>query len=252
MLKKLIVGAVAVSALIGLTGCATASGDEKVLTVGTEGTYAPFTFHDSSTNELTGYDVEVITAVAKEAGYQVKFEETPWDSIFAGLESGRFDVIANQVTINDDRKAKYTFSEPYTVSSEVAVTRGDNTTFTSISNLSGLTAAQSATSNFRKDAEAAGATIETVPGFTESLALVSAGRVDVTLNDKLAVLDYLKQNPASNLKIAGVFDSTDSQALVFPKNSKLAEPINAALKKLLADGTIAKIGQKYFGEDVTQ
>ncbi|MGL6146738.1 MAG: transporter substrate-binding domain-containing protein, partial [Macrococcoides caseolyticum] len=68
--------------------------DSKTLTVGTEGTYAPFTFHDKE-GKLTGYDVEVTEAVAKKAGYKVKFVETQWDSMFSGLNSGRFDTVAN-------------------------------------------------------------------------------------------------------------------------------------------------------------
>lgn len=69
--------------------------ESGVLTVGTEGTYKPFTFHEGGAGELTGYDVEVITAVAEKLGVEAEFEETQWDAIFAGLEAGRFDVIAN-------------------------------------------------------------------------------------------------------------------------------------------------------------
>jgi membrane-bound lytic murein transglycosylase MltF len=71
-----------------------------VLRVATEGTYSPFSFHAPGTNELTGYDVEVIEAVAEELGMEVEFSETQFDAIFAGLEADRYDVIANQITIN--------------------------------------------------------------------------------------------------------------------------------------------------------
>ena len=97
--------------------------DSGVLRVGTEGTYSPFSFHDPATNELTGYDVEVITAVAEKLGVKAEFVEAPFDAIFASLVSNRFDVVANQVTNNAERKAKYELSEPYTVSDGVIVTR---------------------------------------------------------------------------------------------------------------------------------
>ena len=97
--------------------------ESGVLKVGTEGTYSPFSFHDAD-GDLTGYDVEVITAVADELGLEVEFSETTWDSIFAGLEAERYDVIANQVTVNDERRAKYDFTEPYTVSTGVALVAG--------------------------------------------------------------------------------------------------------------------------------
>src|SRR6185312_9764739 len=73
----------------------------------TEGTYKPFSYHDGGAGPLTGYDVEVATAVAGKLGVKVKFEETQWDAIFAGLEAKRFDGIANQVSVTPERQAKY-------------------------------------------------------------------------------------------------------------------------------------------------
>ncbi|WP_126925465.1 transporter substrate-binding domain-containing protein, partial [Staphylococcus epidermidis] len=96
------------------------SKDKDTLRVGTEGTYAPFTYHNKN-DQLTGYDIDVIKAVAKEENLKLKFNETSWDSMFAGLDAGRFDVIANQVGVNKDREKKYKFSEPYTYSSAVLV-----------------------------------------------------------------------------------------------------------------------------------
>ena len=98
------------------------SKDKDTLRVGTEGTYAPFTYHNKK-DQLTGYDIDVIKAVAKEENLKLKFNETSWDSMFAGLDAGRFDVIANQVGVNKDREKKYKFSEPYTYSSAVLVVR---------------------------------------------------------------------------------------------------------------------------------
>ena len=86
-----------------------------VLRVGTEGVYSPFSYHDPATGQLVGYDVDVARAVADKLGVKVEFVETPWDSIFAALEANRFDVVANEVTINAERKEKYDLSEPYSV-----------------------------------------------------------------------------------------------------------------------------------------
>src|SRR6476661_6093919 len=97
-----------------------------VITVGTEGTYRPFTYHENGSGDLTGYDVEVMKAVADQLGVKVKFEETQWDAIFAGLNAGRFDAIANQVSITPERKQDYVFSTPYTVSPGVVVVAKDN------------------------------------------------------------------------------------------------------------------------------
>ena len=222
-----------------------------VLRVGTEGTYSPFSFHDAD-GKLTGYDVEVIEAVADQLGLEVEYSETTWDAIFAGLEAERFDLIANQVTINDERAAKYDLSEPYTVSTGVAVVAADDTAVTSLADVSGLTAAQSATSNWSEIATEAGAEVESVEGFTQAVALLTQGRIDVTFNDDLAVLDYLKQSGDTSIKIAFETGDTVEQAFALRKDSELTDQVDEALEALRADGTLAKISQKWFGEDVSQ
>ena len=246
------VAAASALALSGLVSTTPADASTPTITVATEGTYAPFSYHATPKGALTGYDVEVFKAVAKKAGIKVIFKETTWDGIFAGLQDGRWDAIANQVTITDARKALYTFSVPYTSSSEVVVTRKSDNSIKTSADVSGKTAAQTATSNHRDQAVALGANIEFVPGFTESLALLSAGRVDVTLNDRLAVLDYLKNNRDANLKIATTLPGADLEAIVFKKGYKYASRLNTALKALLKSGAIAKIGKKYFGSDVSK
>jgi len=254
-MSKATKAAVAIATAVALLGGAAtavpaAAATKKTITIATEGTYSPFSY--VANGKLTGYDIEVANAVAAKAGYKIKWVKTTWDGIFAGLDAKRWDAIANQVTITEKRKATYVFTAPYTVSTEVAVTRTDSNKVTKLADLNGLKSAQSATSNFRADAEKLGAVIEVVPGFTEALALVTAGRVDVTLNDKLAVLEYIHNNKNSGLKIAAEFDSKDSQAIVFLKGSKYAAPFTKALNALLAKGTIAKISKKYFGTDVTK
>lgn len=225
--------------------------DAGVLRVGTEGTYSPFSFHDAS-GELTGYDVEVVTAVAEELGLEVEFSETTWDSIFAGLEAERYDVVANQVTVNDERIAKYDFTAPYTVSTGVAVVAADNDDVTALADIAGLTAAQSATSNWSQIAADAGAQVEAVEGLTQAVALLKQGRVDVTFNDDLAVLDYLTQSGDTSVKIAFETGETVEQAFALRKGSDLTARIDEALEALRADGRLAEISETWFGQDVSQ
>src|SRR5690349_7174593 len=135
---------------------------DGVITVGTEGTYRPFTYHENGSGALTGYDVEVMKAVAHELGVKVKFEETQWDAIFAGLNAGRFDAIANQVSITPERKKDYEFSTPYTVSPGVVVVKKDNSDISSFADLEGKSTAQSLTSNWYDLAKQAGAKVQNV------------------------------------------------------------------------------------------
>ncbi|KGJ78356.1 hypothetical protein GY21_06985 [Cryobacterium roopkundense] len=227
--------------------------ESGTLTVGTEGTYRPFSFHEDGSGDLTGYDVEVVTAVAEELGVEVTFEETQWDAIFAGLTAGRFDVIANQVSITPERIEAYEFSAPYTYSNGVIVVPSDNTDITSFASLSGKTTAQSLTSNWNKLATESGATVEGVEGWAQSVALVEQGRVDATVNDKLTFLDYQKQNGAEGLKVAAETDEQSESAFAFAKGgTALAAAVDEALATLSANGTLAEISDKYFGADVSK
>ena len=225
---------------------------DGTLTVATEGTYKPFSYHDE-TGELVGYDVEVSKAVADKLGLEVEFQETEWAAIFAGLESKRFDVIGNQVSINEEREAKYSLSDPYSVSPGALVVASDNTDITGFDSLEGKKAAQSATSNWYELAAGYGADIEEVEGWNESVSLLTSGRIDFTLNDKLTVLDYLATEGDDAIKIVAETEDPSLSAFAVTKdNSALTEAINGALAELSADGTLAEIGEKYFGEDVSK
>jgi cystine transport system substrate-binding protein len=223
-----------------------------VITVGTEGTYRPFTFHESGSGDLTGYDVEVMEAVAEELGVDVEFQETQWDAIFAGLEAGRFDVIANQVSITDERKAAYDFSTPYTVSPGVIVVADGDRGIDSFDDLQGKTTAQSLTSNWYELAQDSGANVEAVEGWAQSVTLLKQGRVDATINDKLTFLDYQQTEGDTGLEIAAETTDEARNAFAFRKGSdSLVAAVDTALADLRADGTLAEISEKYFGADVS-
>jgi cystine transport system substrate-binding protein len=263
--SRIVSAALLTAVTVALTGCSTGGDsagtddslrsvlDSGVLTVGTEGTYRPFSFHEDGSGDLTGYDIEVIEAVAAELGVEASFEETQWDAIFAGLTAGRFDVIANQVSITPERVDSYAFSTPYTYSTGVIVVPEDNTSITSFESLNGLTTAQSLTSNWYTLATESGATVEAVEGWAQSVALVEEGRVDATVNDKLTFLDYQKQTGTEGLKIAAETTDRSESAFAFDLgNDALAAAISEALATLAADGTLAEISDTYFGTDVSQ
>ena len=216
-----------------------------VLRVGTEGTYAPFSFHDPATGQLTGYDVDVAKAVGDKLGVKVEFVETPWDSIFAALGANRFDVVANQVTITPERQAKYDMSEPYAIGEGVIVTRADDNTIHSLDDLKGKVAAESATSNWADVARDAGARVEVVEGFTQAIKLLNQGRVDATINDSLAVYAYLAETGDTSVKIAATTGQKSEQGFAARENSGLLPELNKALDELRDDGTLASISQKY-------
>lgn len=262
--RALVTAATASLALLALAACGGGTGEDTAgddlglttggtLTVATEGTYRPFSYHDEGSGDLIGYDVEVAEAVADKLGLEIEFQETQWDAIFAGLDAGRFDTIANQVSITDERKEKYLFSAPYTVSRGVVVTKADDDSITDLADLAGKTTAQSLTSNWYELAQEAGAQVEAVEGWAQAVALLEQDRVDATINDQLTYLDHVKEHGGSGIKVAVETDDTSESAFVVTKQrTALAEAIDGALTDLRADGTLAELGEKYFGEDVSQ
>ncbi len=256
-LRRTLPAILLLAALI-LAGCAGSSGggdtpikSAGVLRVGTEGVYSPFSYHDAATGQLVGYDVDVARAVADKIGVTVEFVETPWDSMFAALEANRFDVVANEVTINDERKAKYDLSQPYSIGEGVIVTRADDNSITSLDDLKGKVAAENATSNWSEVARKAGARVESVEGFTQAITLLSQGRVDVVINDSIAVYAYLAETKDSSVKIAGTVGEKSEQGFAARKDSGLLPELNAALDELRADGTLAQISQKYLNANAS-
>lgn len=229
------------------------SDDRPLIKVGTEGVYPPFSFHDDKTNKLTGYDIEVIKAVAEKAGWRLQFVETTFDAIFTALEAKRIDVIANQVTLNPERKAKYGLGTTYTYSHGVIVVRTGTKGIKSLKDIKGKTAAESTTTSWADVARKAGAKIEAVEGFSQAAQLVQQGRADLLINDNIAALDYLNTTGSTEVMIAGdAGTAVSEQVLAFRKgDAALLAESNKALAELKADGTLKKISEKYFKADVS-
>ncbi len=220
--------------------------------VGTEGTYPPFTFKNEK-GELTGFDVEIINEVAKRLGVKAEFVPTEWKAMFAGLDSERFDVIANQVGINEKRLEKYDFSVPYTVSGAQVIVNKDTTDINSVEDIKGRKVGVTQGSNWEELAKKSGANVQYYKGANEIFADLGANRIEAALNDRLFVSEYLLKNPNQNLKVTGKTFNVEQSGLAFRKGSpELIEAVNNALKEMQADGTYLKIAKKWFGEDVSK
>lgn len=248
---------------ITLTACGKSSSSDSVqlkakgtLTVGLEGTYAPYSYREDG--KLKGFEVELARDVAKKMGYKVKFVPTKWDSLIAGVSSKKFDVVFNNVTITSARAKKFSFTDPYIYSREVLITKKDNTTINSVDDIKNKKIAAGVGTNNETVAQKFGAKVVSSSEFTSALSLVKDGRADGNLNAREAYLSYLKDNPAAanNFKYTVIPTNKVKAAkiagLVNKDNPALTKKINKALKELKADGTLKKLSVKYFTADITE
>ncbi len=225
-----------------------------VLRIGTEGTYAPFSYHDAKDNRLVGFDVDIGRAIAKQLGVKAEFVEGKWDGLIAGLDVNRYDVVINQVGISPERQAKFDFSKPYIASAAALIVREDNDTIHTFADLKGKRSANTITSNFGKLAQRSGAEVVPVQGFNDAIALLTSGRVDATVNDQLSFLDFKHQRPKAKVKVVATDDSAEfgqSGVLMRKNQPALKAAIDKALDALRDDGTYKQISERYFGEDLS-
>ena len=221
--------------------------------IGTEGTYAPNTYHNED-DELVGFDVEVAGLVAKYLGVDVKYLETEWASIFAALDAGQIDLIVNEVGYTEERAEKYDFSEPYAFVKAAILTRADDDSISSFEDLEGRTVANESTSLWGERALSYGANLDPVNAMAQSISEVLFERADATLNAETAFADYISKHPEDNVKIAALSDDAVSVSYIpmVKGNEKLMEAVNAALDCARKTGELSEVSEKYFHVDVTE
>ncbi|MFD0860471.1 amino acid ABC transporter substrate-binding protein [Roseovarius aquimarinus] len=221
--------------------------------VGMSGGYFPFTF--VQLDELQGFEVDFINALAEETGNEVNFVTMAFSGLVGALESGRIDTIANQITITPEREAKFAFSQPYVFDGAQIVVKEGNEDIESTEDLSGKTVAVNLGSNFEQllnDLPNAGEI--DIKTYESNIAQDTAlGRVDAFVMDRVSSAQLIQESPLP-LALAGQPFSEIRNALPFRDDEEgraLREEIDAAITTLKENGTLAEISQKWFGTDIT-
>jgi cystine transport system substrate-binding protein len=228
--------------------------DSGTISVGLEGTYPPFSFQDEN-GKLAGFEVEFSEALAKELGVKVKLQATPWAGILAALESKRLDVVINQVTISEERKKKYDFSEPYTISGiQALVQKKDADKFKTAADLKGAKVGVGLGTNYEQwlKENVPGAIVKTYDDDPTKFQDLRVGRIDAILVDRLAALEMVSKTKDTLAVTGEPFSRQESGIALRKGEPELLDAINKAIDKLRADGTLAKLSQKYFNADVTK
>lgn len=222
------------------------------LVIALEGAWQPWSFHDES-DTLVGYDVEVSRAIAEKLGVEPEYVESDWDSLFAGLDAGRYDLVCNGVEVTEERAKTYDFTTPYGYIHTALAVRKDNEDIKSFEDLAGKTTANSLASTYMELAESYGATVQGIDTLEETIQLLTAGRIDATLNADVSFYDYLNVHPDADFKLVAQTEDASHVAIPILKSedTSFLDALNSAIEELRADGTLKELSEKYFGQDIS-
>ncbi|MBQ1764134.1 MAG: basic amino acid ABC transporter substrate-binding protein [Aquincola sp.] len=223
----------------------------KVITVGTDAAYAPFESQNDKA-EIVGFTVDVLSAVAQKAGFEVKFVNTPWEGIFNALQQGDRDLLASSITITDERKQTMDFSSPYfdavqliAVKQSSKVAKFDDLKKLKVGVQTGTTGDEVVTKLLGKTS----ANVKRFESTPLALKELEAGGVDAVVADNGVVIHYVANNPGAQFKTVADSSFVPEQYgfAVKKGNAELLSLVNKGIADIKADGTYDKIYAKYFG-----
>lgn len=264
MKKVISLALVAVSALV-IAACSNNASDsseasgKEVVRVATNASPKPFNYEDEK-GELTGYEIEVVKAIFKDSEkYSLEFEKTEWSSIFAGLDSDRYQMAVNNISYTEERAGKYLYAYPVAKNPNVLVVQKDDDSIKSMDDLGGkktevVQGTNSAAQLEEWNKEHADNPTElsyTKADFQQIMTRLNDGQADYKIFDRISVETIIKNQGLNNLKIIELPDT--AQPFVYPIFAKgqdnLKEFVDGRIKELQADGTLDKLSKEFFGGD---
>ena len=238
----------------GTTAAETAEAAGGTLIVGFDQDFPPMGFVGDN-GEYTGFDLDLAKEVASRLGLEYKAQPIAWDSKDMELESGNIDCIWNGFTITG-REDDYTWTTPYMANKQVFVVANDSD-IKSQADLAGkvveVQADSSAEAALKENQDLANTfgQLLTTPDYNTAFMDLEQGAVDAVAMDVIVAGYQIKQRNA-DFKILDDSLSEEEYGIGFKKgNTELRDKVQGALEEMAADGTLAKISDEWFGEDVT-
>lgn len=225
---------------------------QKTLLVATEPTFPPFEFQEGEAG-LQGFDVDLLRAVGKEAGFGVKFQSMPFDGIIPALQAKSIDAAVSAMTITAERSKTISFSRPYFKAGLAIAIKSDDNTITSLESLKGKKiAVQIGTTGATEAQKVSGAQLRTFDNAPLCLQELANGNVDAVIHDAPVIRYALKTGNLNSLKVIDQLLTEEYYGIPLPKNSPDLELINKGLNAVLSNGTYAQIYQKWFNAQPPQ
>lgn len=218
--------------------------DKKIL-VGTEATFAPFEYMDDNGN-IVGIDKDIVDAIFTELGMEYEMRHVGWEAVFQQVQNGELDMGASGITITDERKETFDFTEPYFEATQVIVVTEDSP-IESAKDLEGKKVSVQINSTGHQAAKKLlGETNPNILAY-ENLPLaiqeVINGTAQAAIGDNAVVYEYLKNNPNAKLKVIedDAFEKEYYGFIVKKGNKELLDLLNEGLQKIKENGKLAEI-----------
>ncbi|HEX9798364.1 MAG TPA: basic amino acid ABC transporter substrate-binding protein [Anaerolineales bacterium] len=249
-LLTLLVAASMLLAACGGAATEAPASDLGTVTVGTNAEYPPFEFVDDAGN-VTGFDVDLMNAIAEEAGFEVEFVNTRWDGIFVALAAGEFDAVISAATITPERAETVNFSDAYFNAGQRIVVRGDETEISGPDDLAGKSVGvQTGTTGDIWLTDDTDAEVVRYDENTLAFQALANGDVDAAVADGPTAVDIVKANPEMNLTVLdGVYTDEEYGIAVNMERADVLAAINDGLAAVRASGEYDEIYDRYFGTE---
>ncbi|RDV84663.1 basic amino acid ABC transporter substrate-binding protein [Ammonifex thiophilus] len=254
--SSLCMGLVLVTAILfsgcGAPGSKTAAESQKSkYVVATEASFAPFEFRDDKTGQITGFDIDLMKALAATQGFDVEFKDMGFDGIIAAVKTGSVDMAISAISIDEERKKQVNFSLPYYQSGLRVAVRADNQDIKTLKDLEGKKiAAQLGTTGAKFAKSIPGAKVVEFNTANDAFMELINGGVDAFINDYPVTAYFIKQGHPEVKVVKDICINSEFYGIAVPKNRpELLQQINEGLKKLKENGQYAEIYRRWFGED---
>lgn len=227
-----------------------ACGGNDTYTVATDNGFIPFEFLDEDTGELVGFDIDLIQAIADEAGFEIEYETMEFKGVVAGIQSGRYDIGIAGMTITEERKETIDFSTPYYDAGLMLAVNIDEAEISSEADLDGKivgTRAGTTSVDYLTDNHP-GVEIEEFPNIVQAYMDLASGRLDAVLYDVPNVQYYASTEGEGAVKTAGDVLQGEQYGIALPQDSEILDDVNEALQAIKDNGTYDDIYEKWFGE----
>jgi polar amino acid transport system substrate-binding protein len=223
------------------------------MVIGLDDAFPPMGFRTDD-GKLVGFDIDAAEEAGRRLGIKIVWQPTAWEGVINSLNSNKFDAIWNGMTITEDRAKQVLFTKPYMMDGQIALVRMDEKNLKQLTDLGGKNIGVQAGSSAVEAAKAlpaAPAQVREYDDNPKAFLDLESGRLDAVVADNLSGLYFTAAQPGKYKSLPG-FITKEPFGVAFRKDDvSLRDKIQEAIDAMIADGTMAKISIKWFGEDIT-